>query len=246
MLYYISDFEAYFGPLRLFQYVTFRAGAAFFTAVFLSFIFGPATISMLKRFQTVAPSRLKGLVPEQYIDSKKDHVPSMGGILLVFSILVSTFLWAFPGNEIVWIFFGTLLLLGAVGFADDYVKVALKKRDGIPGRLKLVLQIIIAALAVYLLDMMPATGDLVRKLYLPFLKNPVFTALPLLAAVGFGALVVVSSSNAVNLTDGKDGLAVGCSIFCSLAYAVFSYMCGHKFFAEYLGIPFIAGSSEVV
>ncbi len=246
MLQYISDFDVYFGPLRLFQYVTFRAGGAFFTAIILSMLFGPYTIRALRRLQTVAPSRLKGLVPEEYLDSRKDKVPSMGGVLIVLTIFLSTILWASSTNEMVWIFSGVLLLLGAVGFADDYAKVALKRRDGIPGRLKLLLQIAVAVLAVYLLDLMPATGGLLREIYLPFLKNPVLTGLPLLLAISLGALVVVSSSNAVNLTDGKDGLAAGCSIFCSLAYAVFAYMCGHRIFAGYLNIPFISGSSEVV
>jgi phospho-N-acetylmuramoyl-pentapeptide-transferase len=246
MLSYISDFEVYFGPLRLFQYITFRAGGAFFTAIFLSLILGPWTISLLKRFQTIAPSRLKGLVSEQYLDARKEHVPSMGGLLLVFAIFISTIMWASPKNGMLWIFLGTLLLLGAVGFMDDYVKVALKKRDGVSGKLKIILQIIIAGFAVYLLDILPETGDLVRKFYIPFLKHPLFSNMPLAIGVGFGALVVVSSCNAVNLTDGKDGLAVGASIFCSLAYAIFAYVCGHKIFSEHLNVPFISGASEVV
>jgi len=246
VLYYISEFDVYLGPLRLFQYVTFRAGGAFFTAFLFSLILGPFTIQLLKKLQTVAPSRLKGLVPENYIDINKDKTPSMGGILIIFSILLSAFLWSIPSNEMLWLFSGLLLSLAMVGFLDDYVKVALKRRDGISAKLKFSLQLIISVLAVYFLDMLPATGDLLRKLYVPFLKNPIISNLPLIVVLIFGSLVVVGSSNAVNLTDGKDGLAAGCSIFCSLAYAVFAYFCGHKIFASYLNIPFIPGASEVV
>jgi phospho-N-acetylmuramoyl-pentapeptide-transferase len=246
MLYYLTELSHFFGPLRLFQYVTFRAGGAFFTAVALSFIFGPATISLLKKFQATAPSRLKGLAPDEFIASEKNETPSMGGILILFAIFVSTLFWALPENKMVWIFLFTLISLGLVGFADDYAKVAMKKRDGIPGKIKLALQIIVGVAAVYFLYKLPQTGRLVSDFYVPFLKHPLLSGLPLIPAVAFGALVLTASSNAVNLTDGKDGLAVGCSIFSSLAYAIFAYMCGHKIFAEYLNIPFIPGASEVV
>lgn len=246
MLHYISDFEVFWGPLRLFQYVTFRAGGAFFTAILLSMLFGNKTIKILSSLQTVAPARLKGLVPDEYIDSAKDKTPSMGGVLIIFSVLVSTLLWAIPNNQMLWVFCAVLLLLGAVGFLDDYTKIAFKKRDGISAKLKFTFQVLVAVAAVYSLDMMPATADFLRQIYLPFLKNPIITGLPLILVVIFGALVVVASSNAVNLTDGKDGLAAGCSIFASLAYAIFAYFCGHKVFASYLNIPYIPGSSEVV
>ncbi len=158
MLYYLSELEAFFGPMRLFQYVTFRAGGAFLSSMILSFLLGPLTVRLLKKFQTTAPSRLKGLVPDQFVDSSKDKVPSMGGILIVFAIFASTLLWSDLENEIVWIFIFTLISLGALGFADDYVKVAWKKRDGIPAKLKLSGQILISVIAVYLLDSLPATG----------------------------------------------------------------------------------------
>lgn len=245
MLYYLADLDKLFGPLRLFYYVTFRAGGALFTALFISIILGPLTVRLLKKFSTTAPSRLKGLVPDEHLDVKKDKTPSMGGLLIVLSIAISTILWANPTNKMILAFLFTLVSLAAVGFIDDYTKVTKLKRDGISGRLKLFLQISIAVIAVWFLTTVPGSGIGEGEVMLPFYKNPIFVQLPLWIILGFASLVVVGSSNAVNLTDGKDGLAVGCSIFCSLTYAIFAYMCGHKIFAGYLSIPFIPGASEV-
>lgn len=245
MFYYLSEFGNVFGPLRLFYYVTFRAGGALFTALFISMVLGPLTVRLLKKFSAHAPSRLKGLVPDEMLRPEKDKTPSMGGLLIVFSITVSTILWAVPLNHMIIVFLFTLISLAGVGFLDDYVKIVHLKRDGIPGRLKLFLQIAIAVSAAWYMLKIPGTESSGFEIMLPFYKNPILSELPLWIILGFAALVVVGSSNAVNLTDGKDGLAVGCSIFCSLTYAMFAYMCGHKIFASYLSIPFIPGASEV-
>lgn len=246
MLYLLAEYQDSFGPLRLFEYVTFRAGGAAFTAMLLCYLFGPMTVRLLKKFRATAPSRLKGLVSEEFINKQKDKTPSMGGILIISSITISTILWAMLSNPLVVVFLATLLSLAGLGFLDDYAKVAHAKRDGISGKLKLFLQIAIALSAVFFLNSLPATGDLLQQLMLPFYKKPVLTDIPLWAAFAFAAIVVVGSSNAVNLTDGKDGLAVGCSIFCTLTFATLAYLCGHKLFAGYLNIPFIPGASEVV
>lgn len=246
MFYYLYNLDAYFGPFRLFSYVTFRAGGAALTALIISYMLGPYTVKMLKKFNTAAPSRLKGLVPDKHVNPEKEKVPSMGGILIVFSIAVSTLLWTVLSNCLVLVFLVTLLAFAGVGFMDDYAKVAYLRRDGIPGKIKLLMQIVIASAAAYSLDCLPQTGQNLREIMLPFMKNPMIQNLPLLVALAFAALVVVSSSNAVNLTDGKDGLAVGCSIFCILTYGLFAYLCGHKVFASYLSIPFVPGASEVV
>lgn len=246
MFYYLTELSDIFGPFRLFQYVTFRAGCAALTAMMFSFIFAPLTVKILKRFKTAAPSRLKGLVPEQHVNPEKDKVPTMGGILILSSITVSTILWAVLTNPLVVVFLVILLALGGIGFLDDYTKTVHSRRDGIPAGLKLLSQIIIASASVYYLYSLPETGNLLRQLMFPFLKTPVITDIQIVSAFIFAILVVVASSNAVNLTDGKDGLAVGCSIFCTLSYAVFAYLCGHKVFASYLAIPFIPGASEVV
>ena len=246
MLCFLSEFAGFFGPLRLFNYVTFRAGGAFFTALLLAIILGPFTVRTLKRMSAHAPSRLKGLVPDNMLFPEKDKVPSMGGLLIIFAITVSTILWASPLNHLVVVFIITLLTLSFIGFLDDYTKIAHSKRDGISGRLKLCMQLLVGAGAAFYLDCLPATGSTGREFMVPFLKSPLFSEIPMLISVGFAALVVVASSNAVNLTDGKDGLAVGCSVFCTLTYAAFAYMCGHRIFAGYLSIPYIPGASEVV
>lgn len=217
------------------------------TAMLLGFLLGPATVRLLKRLRTTAPTRLEGLVDEKFIDKDKDKTPSMGGLLIIFCIAVSTILWAVPTNPIVIVFLVTLLSLGALGFLDDYAKVVHSNRDGIPGRVKLLFQFLIAITAVLFLYMMPQTEHYIDKLMLPFMKNPLNIGLAGAYVVFFlGVMTVVASSNAVNLTDGKDGLAIGCTIFCALAYAAFAYLCGHRIFAEHLNIPFIPASSEVV
>lgn len=232
-------------PLRLMDYVTFRAGAAFLTAMIIGLVLGPYAVRMLKELRAAAPARLEGLVDEKFIDRSKDKTPSMGGILIVVSIIVSTLLWGNLENFLVLIFLMTLISFSLLGFADDYAKVAHKNRDGMQARFKFVFQIAIAFLALLAFHMLPQTGNMLQQFTVPFYKDPLFM-MPLWSALGFGVIVVVSSSNAVNLTDGKDGLAVGCTIFCTLAYAAFAYMTGHKIFADHLSINYIPGSSEVV
>lgn len=246
MLYYLSEFRDAFGPLRLFEYVTFRAGGAMLTAMFICFLLGPLTVKLLKKLRANAPCRLEGLVPEELIDRNKDKTPSMGGILIVSSVTISTILWAMLSNPLVVVFLATLISLSALGFLDDYTKVAYRNRGGMSGKLKLLFQFLIAGTAIYFLDSAPETGDMLGRLIVPFMKEPLKLAIPIPLMLAFASLVVVGSSNAVNLTDGKDGLAVGCTIFCALTYGAFAYLCGHKIFAGYLNIPFIAGSSEVV
>ena len=246
MLYYLSNFEHVWGPLRLFKFVTLRTGGAAFTAMALAFIFGPYTVRALKRMNAVAPARLKGIVADEHLTPEKDDTPSMGGLLIVFSITVSTLLWGLPGNPLLMVFLVTLLALSAVGFLDDYAKVKHKKQGGISGRMKLVFQFFIAVSAIMFLFNIPETSKLMHCVMVPFLKHPVLTgSAGAVVATILGVLAVMGSSNAVNLTDGKDGLAVGCVISCAITYAVFAYMSGHRVFAEYLRIPFIPGSGEV-
>lgn len=240
-------------PLRLIDYVTFRAGVAALTAMLLVLLLGPLTVKLLKRFRTAAPARLAGLVPEKFIDHNKDKTPSMGGLLIVFAIGVSMLLWANLANPLALIFLGTLISLSALGFCDDFSKLIPKKkkgteneyvRGGISGKTKLFFQILIALLALFSISRIPGTGAVLREFCVPFVKEPVWI-MPAALAFVFGSLVVIGSSNAVNLTDGKDGLAVGCVIFCTLTYATFAYVSGHKFFAEYLNVNFVRGAGEV-
>ncbi|MDD3117798.1 MAG: phospho-N-acetylmuramoyl-pentapeptide-transferase [Victivallales bacterium] len=246
MFYYLSYFRDSYGPLRLFEYTTFRAGGALLTAMLICLFCGPLTVRLLKRFRAQAPGRLDGLVPDEFIDRDKDKTPSMGGLLIVFSITVSTLLWTVISNPLVMVFLVTLLAYAAVGFVDDYIKVAYRNRDGISARLKLIFQVLIAAVAILFLNKLPETGSRFGELIVPFVSHPVLLSSSTVLVLAFCVFVVVGSSNAVNLTDGKDGLAVGCTIFCSLTYGMIAYLCGHKIFAGYLNIPFISGASEVV
>ncbi len=249
MFYYLyelaTDTEGTWGPLRLFSYITFRAGGAAFSAFIISIVFGPFTVRFLKDLQFVAPNRLEGLVADdEETKAKKKNVPSMGGILILGATIVSILLWGRLGNKLVLIFLVQLILLGGLGFMDDYLKVVKKSRDGLSSKMKLLLQLGVAFGAVYCLDRVDETQDLMRQLYLPFLKQPVLT-LPLIVFLLFGATVVVGSSNAVNLSDGMDGLATGCVIMCALTYAAFAYICGHSEFAKHLIVPYIQNSGEV-
>lgn len=228
-------------PLRLIDYSTFRSGAALLTAFLLCIFFGPMTVRMLKN--AIAPERLKGLVDEKFIDQQKSKTPSMGGLLIVFAIAVSTGLWSDFSNPLPAVFLGTLLTYSAIGFIDDFYKVFRKDRDGIRGRTKLILQFLSAVGALWAFHQI--SPETFTQFTVPFMKGALFV-MPVWLAYLYGALVVVGASNAVNLTDGKDGLCTGCMIFCALAYGVFAYVTGHRVFAEYLDVNYIAGASEVV
>lgn len=228
-------------PLRLIDYSTFRSGAALLTAFLLCIIFGPMTVRILKN--AIAPERLKGLVDDKFIDQQKGKTPSMGGLLIVFSIVVATGLWSDFSNPLPAVFLGTLLTYSAIGFIDDFYKVFRKDRDGIRGRTKLILQFLSAGGALWAFHQI--SPETFTQFTVPFMKGALFI-MPVWLAYLYGALVVVGASNAVNLTDGKDGLCTGCMIFCALAYGVFAYVTGHRVFAEYLGVNYIAGASEVV
>ncbi|HBM15001.1 MAG TPA: phospho-N-acetylmuramoyl-pentapeptide-transferase [Lentisphaeria bacterium] len=244
MLYYISFLDNIFGPLRLFKYVTFRAALAAAIAFMLVYFLGPKTIQLLKKFNTHAPSRHKGLIPDQYIDSLKDKTPSMGGILIVIGIVVSSILCAIPTNQYLYVFIFITVAMATVGFADDYTKAVHKKRDGIPGKIKLIMEFLIASIAVVYL--MSLSGVDISSFYLPFMKSPAITGIVgTLITLPLAIFVVVGSSNAVNLTDGKDGLAAGCIIYAAMAFTVFAYLSGNKIFAEYLFIHYVPGAGEV-
>ncbi len=227
-------------PLRLIDYATFRAGAALLSAFMLCILFGPLTLHLLR--QAIAPERLKGVIDDKFIDHSKGKTPSMGGILIVFSIVVSTAFWGNFTSALPSVFLGTLLTFSAIGFVDDYYKVVKKDRDGIRARTKFICQVFSAVVALWAFHTI--SPETFTQFTVPFMKGALFT-MPLWMAYVYGAFVVVGASNAVNLTDGKDGLCVGCMIFCAAAYGIFAYVTGHSVFAEYLNINYIAGASEV-
>ena len=244
MLYYLHQFHDTIGGLNVFQYTTFRALAAGITAFLLSITFGNRVIRKLISLKAGQPIRTKEEVHRlNELHGGKAGTPTMGGVLLLGAMVISTLLWALPTNPLVWLSLFTVVYLGLLGFADDYLKVKKKKSDGISGRVKLVAQFFLAMFVGLFFLMHPALSGQATQLYVPFLKQPIFHIGG--AAVIFFALVIVGSSNAVNLTDGLDGLAAGCSAMVAFTYAGLVYAAGHVHIAEYLQIPFNPLSAEL-
>ncbi len=246
MLYYLHELVDLFSPLRVFQYVTVRAFAAAGTSFVLSLLFGPLLIKWLRRLkfgQEVRREHVEDLHDMGH--GKKQGTPTMGGVLILFSVILSTLLWAIPTNGYILITLATFAYMGAVGFADDYLKIRHKNSKGLSARAKMALQSIWVALLLVVLAQWPPAAEHVQKLMLPFLKAPVIGTMGWGATFVFFYLVMVGSTNAVNLTDGLDGLAVGCTGSVALAYLVMAYAAGHAVFANYLQVPFIPQSSEL-
>jgi phospho-N-acetylmuramoyl-pentapeptide-transferase len=245
MLYYLSHFSTWWGPLNVFRYETFRAVAAALTALMLSLAMGPRTILLLTRLKLGQPLRLKSEVRELAdLHSSKQGTPTMGGILILSTVTISSLLWCDPVNRLYWLVLGSMLFLGFVGFTDDYEKVAKKNSKGIRGWQKLAAQALLAIFVFqYLHDASSYPGEWSR-LYIPFLKTPAVVDMGLLTVMFFG-LVIMGTSNAVNLTDGLDGLAIGCSISVAMTYAIFCYLTGNAKLATYLYLPLVSGAGEL-
>jgi phospho-N-acetylmuramoyl-pentapeptide-transferase len=249
MLYYLYLLSAHWGPFNVFRYETFRAMAAALTAFMLSLALGPYTILLLTRLKLGQPLRQKSEVRELAdLHSAKKGTPTMGGILILSTVAISSLLWCDPANHLFWLVLSSMLYLGLIGFADDYEKVAKKNSKGIRGWQKLVAQALLAIFVfLYLKYVSSFDGDDSEwsRLYIPFLKSAVVVNMGLLVTVVFFALVTMGASNAVNLTDGLDGLAIGCSISVALTYAIFCYVAGNAKLATYLILPLVSGAGEL-
>ncbi|MBR2873361.1 MAG: phospho-N-acetylmuramoyl-pentapeptide-transferase [Lentisphaeria bacterium] len=243
MLYWLSGLSDVFGPFRLFEYVTFRAGGAAFTAFMLTVLLGAGTARVLKSLHAQAADRFEGLIAPELIDKAKNKTPCMGGILIVGAIVLSALLWCAPGR-IASVLICSTLLFAAVGFADDYLKVVYRNRDGMPAKWKFLITAAIAGGAVWLLNNSPGVGGMMSQFIVPFFKTPF--ALGAVICGVIAVFTVLGSCHAVNLTDGKDGLASGCTIFCMITYAILAYLMGHRVFADYLNIPHLMGIQEAV
>jgi phospho-N-acetylmuramoyl-pentapeptide-transferase len=241
-LLYLKLFH-YFPPFRIFRYLTFRTAFASLTALFTALIVGPIVIQRLREFQIGQYIREEGPQAHQ----KKAGTPTMGGLLIAISILVPTLLWADLSNPFVWIAVLSTMVFAAIGFADDYLKVVHRRNLGLTARAKLGLQIVTSALIAVALIALQYRGQYSTRLLVPFFKtfrpNLVIEKwavhshlwpLAFLPFVIFVVLVIVGSSNAVNLTDGLDGLAIGCTVIAAGALAVLTYVSGHATFATYL------------
>ena len=245
MLYWLLfvKLQHYVAPFRIFRYVTFRTAFASLTALFTALIVGPLVIGRLRDFQIGQYIREEGPKAHQ----KKAGTPTMGGLLIVIAIVVPTLLWADLTNRFVWIAVFSTCAYAAIGFADDYSKVAHRRNLGLTARAKFALQLATGVVIASMLIAMQAFGMYSTKLIVPFFKQyhpdlvvqswehfPHLWPLAFLLFMVFVTLLITFSSNAVNLTDGLDGLAIGCTVIAAGALTVLTYVSGHATFATYL------------
>jgi phospho-N-acetylmuramoyl-pentapeptide-transferase len=241
-LLYLKLFH-YFPPFRIFRYLTFRTAFASLTALFTGLIVGPLVIGRLREFQIGQYIREEGPKAHQ----KKAGTPTMGGLLIAIAVIVPTLLWADLSNRFVWIAVLSTCAFAGIGFADDYLKTVHRRNLGLTGRSKLTLQILTSILVAIALIAMQTRGLYSTKLIVPFIKHfrpdlvierllshPHLWPLAFMPFIIFVVLVIVGSSNAVNLTDGLDGLAIGCTVIAAAALSVLTYVSGHAVFAGYL------------
>ncbi|WP_020649307.1 phospho-N-acetylmuramoyl-pentapeptide-transferase [Solimonas variicoloris] len=239
MLYHLAEYlRQHVSGFNVFTYLTFRSVLGILTALIFCFSFGPLLIERLYRFKFGQPVRDDG--PKTHL--KKTGTPTMGGLLILGAISVSTLLWADLSNRFVWFALLVTLAFGAVGFADDYIKIKYKDPKGLPARKKY-FWLSLAGFGVATLIYWTAKTPTETTLILPFVKN-VSISLGLFF-IPWAYLVIVGSSNAVNLTDGLDGLAIMPTVLVASALAIFAYASGNAKFATYLGIPFISGAGEL-
>jgi phospho-N-acetylmuramoyl-pentapeptide-transferase len=233
----------FFHPFRIFRYLTFRTAFASLTALLIALFIGPYVIQKLREFQIGQYIREDG--PQSHM--KKSGTPTMGGVLIAIAIVLPTFLWSDLSDPFIWITVLSTLAFGAIGFADDYIKVVKKRNLGLTPRAKLFWQGVVAAAVASALSVLTQFKMFSTQLTVPFVKSwrpdlqwhwiasiPHLGFLAFLPFVGFIIFFLLGSTNAVNLTDGLDGLAIGCTIIAAGALSVLTYVSGHVVFADYL------------
>lgn len=256
MLYWLlyQKLFPYFRLFRIFRYLTFRTVFASLTALLIGLLIGPYVIERLREFQIGQYIREEG--PQSH--QKKSGTPTMGGVLICISILVPTLLWSDLSNPFVWLVMLSTLAFGAIGFADDYIKVVHRRNLGLTARAKLGLQLVASAGVAITLLWLQHQGNYSTHLMFPFLKRfrpnlvwefmghiPHLHWLAFLPFIAFVMLVIAGASNAVNLTDGLDGLAIGCTIIAAGALTVLTYVSGHVVFSDYLELQRMPMVSEL-
>lgn len=236
-LYPLKDISIVF---NLFRYITLRSAGASITAFLLSLWLGPRIIAWLKKVNVTQNQK------REYADSihtfyaYKEKVPTMGGILIVVAVVISMLLWGNLTNRFIWILLGTITSFGAVGFLDDWIKLRSRSSRGLSSLTKILGQLIIGVAVGLYLYMDPVFD---KWLYLPFLKKgTIYLGIFFIPLVVF---VLVGTSNALNLTDGLDGLAIGCTLFTSISLGIISYLVGRVDFAAYLSIPYVPAAGEI-
>lgn len=240
MFYWLADLSDALSFLNVFRYITFRTGGAIVTALVFVFLFGGPIIDELRLKQGKGqPIREDG--PKSHLVTKRG-TPTMGGLMILSGLFVATVLWANPANAYVWVVLGVTLSFGIVGFYDDYLKVTKQTDAGFAGRTRLLAEAVIAIIACTLLAHL-GRGPIATSLVFPFVKELVINL-----GWGFvllGAFIIVGAGNAVNLTDGLDGLAIVPVMIAAASFGLISYLAGNAVFAEYLQIHYVAGTGEL-
>lgn len=236
----LTPLAQHHGFFNLFNYLTFRSGGAIFTALIISFLIGPAIIRWLRKRQAEGqPIRIDG--PETHLAKK--GTPTMGGVMILISVTVSTFLWADLTNKYVWIVLAVTLAFGLIGFFDDYRKLTRKSTAGVRGKYKLLMEFGVALAASVAICNLSVPQE-ATHLAVPFFKN---TMLDLgIFYMVFTMMVIVGASNAVNFTDGLDGLAIVPIMIAAASFGLIAYLVGNLKFADYLQIHFVRGSGELI
>ncbi|WP_018688429.1 phospho-N-acetylmuramoyl-pentapeptide-transferase [Ahrensia kielensis] len=239
MLYWLTQFADQFQVLNLFRYITFRSGGALITSAFIVFLFGPRIIAALKLRQGKGqPIRADG--PQTHL--KKAGTPTMGGLMILVGIIVATLLWGNLSNTYVQVVMMVMIGFGAIGFYDDYLKVTKQSDKGFSGKMRLTLEFIIAGIASYII--MKTGGEpFSSSLAFPFFKDFLFNLG--IFFIPMASFVIVGAGNAVNLTDGLDGLAIVPIMIAAGAFGIIAYLCGNAIFADYLQIHFVPGTGDL-
>lgn len=240
MLYHlILPLKEYVSYLRLFQYITFRSAYAALTALVIVLIFGNMVILWLRHLRLKESIRDDGPVTHK----NKAGTPTMGGLIILGAVLLSILLWGNFTNRYLIILIGTTILLGILGFVDDYIKSVKKRKEGITVKKKLLFQTLIAAGAVFLVYFFPSEEQHTTELFIPFVNEAIVDMS--WGWIFFAVIVIIGSTNAVNLTDGLDGLAIGSVLIVTGTLAIMTYLSGHVKIANYLRIPYIPESAEL-
>jgi len=245
MLYYLHELRESLSVLNVFQYQTFRAAGACITAFLITLLLGNWVILKLTSLKLGQPVRTAEEVHKlAELHGNKGGTPTMGGVLIVGSVVASVALWARPDNPLIWMTMFVFISLAVLGFFDDYAKVKRRNSAGVSARVKLITQLGVAIVGVLILYLHDDTAMYIRQFYVPFLKEPL---LPDLGWFGLLLLplVIIACSNAVNLTDGLDGLATGCTISVAMTYGVFAYAAGNAVASAYLKVPNNIHTGEV-
>jgi len=240
MFYYLSEFRDTFFALNIFRYITFRSGMAAVTTFLLCIVFGQIFIDQLKKMKIKEVAKRKDCPDLDQFQNAKEGTPTMGGLFIIGSIIVSVLLWADLTNRYILLTLLTSIWLAVLGWVDDYVKLTKKEGRGLTKKTKLLWQIMLGCFIGSYVFFNPDTST---KLDIPFLKNLVINFG--LFYIPFVAIIVIGTSNAVNLTDGLDGLAIGCVLIVTLTLSILCYITGNFNFSDYLYVPYIAGAGEL-